>query len=793
MARLPNVAAFIGPDRRSFERRGAIFPSADAAPGVCEANLDLLRLAMSRGLQILFVSLLAACGGPRVGTSSTSSVASSSGGTHASGSTGATSSGSSGAAGSGGTSSTGGVPCGPGLIWQGESCVVASCGGAGLGTPCGLPDGGFGVCAPSPPDPAMLACQGFNFGSDSANCGELGFQCPIGYTCTGGSCTCPSCSDGSPNEPCLNVECPVGTACVFGWETPFCVLTSCASGTTNQTCSSNPTKNQLGYCCGDQCVSAEEPDGGINLSYCGACGTVCADAGPLPTCDPSLANTLCALPGGSAGYCCQGSCIGPAAQSTVSCGACGLSCTACKSDSNCPQGQACALSEAGTSCAPTTCSGSIDGMACAIAGIVMEVDQCCANEVGLSSQGIFGGELVATECCGGACVDLEQDPFNCGGCNITCPAGTSCQWGACRSAVDCAQAAPGTDCPFSSTAEGICCGGRCIDPSTDDANCTGCGLTCPQGAICTLENCTFPDGGQTSPTAPADCSGLDDGSPCGPAGGGSPYYCCSGVCVTYLGINFSTCAACGFACPACGPGCPVGSACVETDGAGACLPLGCNLGGTGDACAFGPRVEELATTIPGVQPGNWLRSPSACCSDACVDLTQDPNNCGVCGLTCPSGICALSGIAATCLPPGPDDDCPETCGPWSVCTDGQCVDSSCDSSFYCKAENGAVGICCYGPTVGAPAWCSDLANDPANCGGCGLACPAGQTCSQGACSGTPAECVHRLGGFCNLDAGLGYLCCPGLGCINTDSDNANCGNCGAACAAGTSCQSGSCA
>jgi hypothetical protein len=34
--------------------------------------------------------------------------------------------------------------------------------------------------------------------------------------------------------------------------------------------------------------------------------------------------------------------------------------------------------------------------------------------------------------CGDACVDLQTDPDNCGGCRHKCPAGTTCQNGDCR-------------------------------------------------------------------------------------------------------------------------------------------------------------------------------------------------------------------------------------------------------------------------------------------------------------------------------------------------------------------------
>ena len=68
--------------------------------------------------------------------------------------------------------------------------------------------------------------------------------------------------------------------------------------------------------------------------------------------------------------------------------------------------------------------------------------------------------------------------------------------------------------------------------------------------------------------------------------------------------------------------------------------------------------------------------------------------------------------------------------------------------------------------------CVDLRGDVANCGACGHACAAGQTCSNMLC----------------CDAGL--VNCGGA-CVDTQADEANCGTCGLACGLGT-CEAGGC-
>ncbi len=76
------------------------------------------------------------------------------------------------------------------------------------------------------------------------------------------------------------------------------------------------------------------------------------------------------------------------------------------------------------------------------------------------------------------------------------------------------------------------------------------------------------------------------------------------------------------------------------------------------------------------------------------------------------------------------------------------------------------------PNIG----CVNLQTDPANCGACGNPCGTGQACSFGECSSCPA----------------GVLDC-GAGCsIDGQTDEMNCGGCGIQCGAGQSCQAGAC-
>jgi hypothetical protein len=111
----------------------------------------------------------------------------------------------------------------------------------------------------------------------------------------------------------------------------------------------------------------------------------------------------------------------------------------------------------------------------------------------------------------------------------------------------------------------------------------------------------------------------------------------------------------------------------------------------------------------------------------------------------------------------------------------------CDGrNSYCLAREGTVGICC---PSGA---CATFDHDPFNCGSCGIVCPPGTACDGGLCNGV-SECgPGHAGSFCNLDAGLSFLCCPGVGCLDSAFDATNCGACGVACGSGKSCDAGVC-
>jgi hypothetical protein len=351
----------------------------------------------------------------------------------------------------------------------------------------------------------------------------------------------------------------------------------------------------------------------------------------------------------------------------------------------------------------------------------------------------------------------------------------------------CSTAAQGNACGFDAGVPGLCCSSVCTDPLTDALNCGSCGNQCSSGLYC--------DGAKGC-TALSACGPNDLGvSGCLVGDAGVIGVCCSQGC-TSIASDPVNCGLCGAVCPtgaSCASGscatadagasncfgdggsCPAGTGCVGNF----CLTLGCADAGSGETCLFGVDFEgDLAT--------------GECCGSICVDVTQNPADCGGCGLACSSGVCVDSD---DCLPPADLDagTCTPACASGQDCLGTQCVDEACGNLFdLCDyVDAGDTGVCC--PDVSGDEDCTDIANDPSNCGGCAIACAPNQSCVMGVCSGSQGVCgAGTAGMFCNIDAGPTYLCCPGRNCTDVRTDILNCGACANACPSGAFCIDGNC-
>jgi hypothetical protein len=303
----------------------------------------------------------------------------------------------------------------------------------------------------------------------------------------------------------------------------------------------------------------------------------------------------------------------------------------------------------------------------------------------------------------------------------------------------------------------------------------------------------------------------------------------SGCCQTLAACSQGTCFQCGPGAPAGHPQVcttPAGTVCCTTQSpcctSGACAALGTNTNCTacGAACATGTTCCGVAAGCKNLQTdvqncstcGNTCTGTTpACCGGACKDLSNDNNNCSTCGNVCATG---ASCIAGACVCPAGQVICTgscvntqsnvNNCGACGTvcaavangsagCVAGVCVVASCNAGF---------GNCDNLSSTGCE---TNLNTTNSNCGACGTVCPAGATCTNGACvcpAGTVScngTCLNTQSdinncGFCGNVCGPDQFCANGTclcatglvicngTCVNTQSDNNHCGTCGNVCA-----------
>jgi hypothetical protein len=217
--------------------------------------------------------------------------------------------------------------------------------------------------------------------------------------------------------------------------------------------------------------------------------------------------------------------------------------------------------------------------------------------------------------CKGKCTDLNTDLTNCGVCGNYCPAGHG---------VDCIKGTCGCTDPSLSYSDGIC-----VNLKTDSNNCGSRDNICNLGGV--------PDGQQR----------CDNGICACPSGKTS----CNGNCVD-LKTDLNNCGTCGNGCKTTIPhshaACRVFGSCAWDCDAGYTK----YYSGSTKGCYTDSEIAAL-TTPAASNPcaghvngalANWVN-----CDGTCVNLINNNNNCGACGLHCPTGtIC--TGPLVCCNP-----------------------------------------------------------------------------------------------------------------------------------------------
>jgi hypothetical protein len=324
------------------------------------------------------------------------------------------------------------------------------------------------------------------------------------------------------------------------------------------------------------------------------------------------------------------------------------------------------------------------------------------------------------------CLDLQSNSDFCGNCMTSCEPGQRCRNGRCE--------------PYCQPGTQMCDRAGCTPLLIDPSNCGACRRQCPPGNVCVEGRCQLSCGPLTlcERTPPPD-AGLDGGVVMPVA------YCAD------LQVDPNNCGRCNVACAPherCENGmCRLRCQPPLVDCLGQCIDIrndNRNCGGCGRGCATGltcvPGADGTSSCIAAcMPPATSCPALSAMSFPYCANLSNDRNNCGMCGRVCP-------GVQS--------------------CVDGRCTLQCLPGQELCMSGTTPV--------------CTVTATDPRHCGRCGNACPNGAICHDGRCE---PRCVAPLIG------------CPASAptfCVDARYDPANCGRCGRACDASLTCIGGSC-
>jgi hypothetical protein len=325
-----------------------------------------------------------------------------------------------------------------------------------------------------------------------------------------------------------------------------------------------------------------------------------------------------------------------------------------------------------------------------------------------------GTEPIAA--CSDGMRDYGESDVDCGG--------TVC--GGCDAHQHCTVAA---DCKSGVCVGGSCCGAGTADCdgnaangcestlASDDANCGTCHAACAVGEHCVAGVCTTPT-----------CMGpphLLLGQPCNCAPECQSGFCVDGVCCN---------AACSGTCTACNQPGTVGT-CSPVTGAPTAGHGSCS---TGETCVAGTCMSGSCSCTPAHAVGTCASGTCAIVScdagfadcdqlaaNGCErDVTSDDSNCGACANQCPMGQHCVASVCTTPTCVGqPHLLLGQPCTCAADCQSGFCVDGVC-----CNAACSGTCTACDQP--GTAGTCSQVTGAPVAGHG---SCPAGQTCSSGAC------------------------------------------------------------
>ncbi len=231
---------------------------------------------------------------------------------------------------------------------------------------------------------------------------------------------------------------------------------------------------------------------------------------------------------------------------------------------------------------------------------------------------------------------------------------------------------------------------------------------------------------------------------------------------------------------------------MAANGCETSLTSNINCGQCGMRCSGAtPNCDALSRTCSSGCGGGQLR-----CAMSCVDAQTDVANCGACGrmcsfangtARCAAGVCMLGTCAAgfANCDGNAGNGCEVSLGTAQNC--GSCGDACSGATPICDAARRMCTSGCSAPAVRCGASCVDTTSDQNNCGACAAACVSR--------ANSVTSCVASA---CRYTCNAGFADCNANaadGCETSLNSVANCGRCGGACSlahATPACVAGSC-
>ncbi len=644
------------------------------------------------------------------------------------------------------------------------------------------------TCSLQNPCPSGQSCTFVNASTGTGICKvftscSANNPCPSGQNCTNNVCVAPAqCS-----VPCsISSQCPSGLICAASG---VC-LSPCLAGNLCQNGAqcTNVELDGSGECAPSSvcpCSNISCPSGQtcifVNVSHTHLPANILPGAGLCVNFTSCSSTNLC--PSGQ--NCINNVCVTPNPHCSIDCG----------SSYGCPSDQLCSdlyfsttgrdvcltpcfvgnLCPNGASCNYSTNNANIFGL-----GWCTDPPLCPqSNQTNQSSTCPSGQTL-----CNGICVNNATDVYNCGKCGVKCPSGQNCTNGACviptlTNSTICTACSTSSQCPTNQ----LCINGAC---STGAINLCGTITSSQQGS--TAQTISCPNGEACGNTTP-----LLWGDP----GAGWYNTLNVGICIVP-----STCTNCSVStqCPT-GLTCQAGlctnqttnqTRCSDTDGG-----INFNVSGTAtssagsftDYCLSSNAALVEFYCLNGTIMNKTADCPYGCSNGACMNQTVQPN------CTDTDGGVNYSQIGTVVSPTGNFTDfCSSNaagnalveyyckginvinmtvaCPTNQTCTDGACITSppacvsngeacsaaspNCCDGFSCNAASGTCAPNCSSGLVACNGLCVNYANDPNNCGSCGVECSPGQNCTDGACFTPAPSCIQS-----DQPCSTGNPCCSG--------------------------------